>query len=1192
MARQRKKNTEAAQDAGPAPRTRLLGRGKTLLLGALFLLLGVAFFAPTIVAHTPLRHHVVPLVVPQFQGTVSIGNASLGWFSPIQLAEVSATDMEGQPLASIAIVRSEKTLLSLATNQRDLGRIQLVKPHVHLQLRADGSNVEDALAGFFDSSESGGERPQVSITVEQGTVDINDAVAGKSWQVTPVDASFEMLDTEGSVTGKLSTGMTGPGQPPAHLEAEMKWQSSTSEAAGGGQAVVRLVDFPLASIQAALRRVVPDAQISGIGSTQCDVRWDASSGSQVLQLDEFAVRDLHFQGPSLFGNDQLRLKHVSAEGGLEFADSRLTAKQFKASCDLAKIEADVTVPTSDLAKDLLGVLLQPEDYRIVGEMDLAMLANMLPETLRLREQLELTSGKVTATMYSRVEGENRRWATIVETANLTAMNNGRAVRWDQPIQLTMFVAKSADGPVIEHLTCNSSFLKIQGKGALAKGSITAVGDLDRLAAEAGQFVDVQGLKLAGKLDAELGWDQLDDQGRTNLRGGAAVKEFEVVLPGLRPWREENLTVSVDSVFVGDSNGAPIPSSIQQFESGNLQVTSGIDSLRVELVESASSPSGNLSVPVQCRLVGGLGSWLPRIQTWVPLPGWQLDGDVELQCTARFSPQKTDVTAGSLTLSELSATGHGLRIKESTARIEGIASWNSTTRELTSAEATLVSSSVACRTNDVKIRELERGPEVTGQIAYRGDLGRVMTWTHGSADPPRQHFYGMIVGQGQLAYQDGVTLANWTADITDFIAARRKNPKIPGEATPAANSSPWEAVWREDQIKLVGKGDYSHANGELHLDQIDVEAPSVRVAAHGTLKELTTVCQAEIDGELVYNWNHLSERLRPFVSRDLVMSGTGQKPFTIRGPLLNGVETQSAADSVPAWPPADLTAQMAIDWKSASAKGFEIGPSELQAVLSGGVIRAQPMHLSVNHGRVNLEPQVFLHGSRNTLTLKPGSTVERVQISPEMFKTWMKYLAPLLADATRTQGELSMELSEAQVPLADPMKGTVRGQLKIHSARVGPGPMGRQIEAIVRQVAAVVESGGLDPRQLGGSASWINLPEQTVSFQMIDGKVYHENLQLVIGGLRVHTNGHVGTDQSVSMVAKIPLGEDLVGNNPLLASFRGQVIEIPVSGTLTNPVFDNRILSNLTKSLGNGLNRLIEDELKNGLEGLFRLDRNK
>ena len=68
-------------------------------------------------------------------------------------------DPAGQPLAEVPLIRSRKTLLSIAAGSSDVGVFDVEEPRLKIVLRADGSNAEDLLAKLPKSQNS---KPRVS----------------------------------------------------------------------------------------------------------------------------------------------------------------------------------------------------------------------------------------------------------------------------------------------------------------------------------------------------------------------------------------------------------------------------------------------------------------------------------------------------------------------------------------------------------------------------------------------------------------------------------------------------------------------------------------------------------------------------------------------------------------------------------------------------------------------------------------------------------------------------------------------------------------------------------------------------------------------------------------------------------------------------------------------------------------------
>jgi hypothetical protein len=69
--------------------------------------------------------------------------------SPLLARDVEARDLRGQPLGRAASLQSEKSLLGLLSDTSRPGVFRVSEPTLHLALRPDGSNWEDAVAKLY-----------------------------------------------------------------------------------------------------------------------------------------------------------------------------------------------------------------------------------------------------------------------------------------------------------------------------------------------------------------------------------------------------------------------------------------------------------------------------------------------------------------------------------------------------------------------------------------------------------------------------------------------------------------------------------------------------------------------------------------------------------------------------------------------------------------------------------------------------------------------------------------------------------------------------------------------------------------------------------------------------------------------------------------------------------------------------------
>lgn len=105
--------------------------------------------------------------------------------------------------------------------------------------------------------------------------------------------------------------------------------------------------------------------------------------------------------------------------------------------------------------------------------------------------------------------------------------------------------------------------------------------------------------------------------------------------------------------------------------------------------------------------------------------------------------------------------------------------------------------------------------------------------------------------------------------------------------------------------------------------------------------------------------------------------------------------------------------------------------------------------------------------------------------------------------------------------------------------------------------------------------------------MTQGRIYHRHLSMSLGKVAVQTSGWVGTDETMSVVAQIPINDDWIQDEPLLAGLRGQLIQIPIHGTLSRPQLDRRAFAQVSQQIiGSTAERLLHSELEKGLKKLL------
>jgi hypothetical protein len=281
----------------------------------------------------------------------------------------------------------------------------------------------------------------------------------------------------------------------------------------------------------------------------------------------------------------------------------------------------------------------------------------------------------------------------------------------------------------------------------------------------------------------------------------------------------------------------------------------------------------------------------------------------------------------------------------------------------------------------------------------------------------------------------------------------------------------------------------------------------------------------------------------------------------------------------------LSGEAALGWEGAQYVGLISGPADFTARLSGGVVNVGPLDIPVSEGRLKAAPRVLLTSASPSVVFDRGPLVENVRISPEMCSLWLKFVAPLLAEATRAEGKFSVSLEGADIPVSAPMRSSIAGNLAIHTAQIGPGPLAQQYVTMYQQLRSMLQPAGTAAAsEAEANRGLLVMPKQDVQFEVREGAVYHRGLQLTIGNTVITTEGSVGIQsQELNLVTSVPLQESWFKNQATLAAaLKGKSLTIPVRGTLSQPRLDLKSINDLTKQLaGAAMQGAVNKQIERG-----------
>jgi len=1168
-----------------------LYRGAFMLALASVATLCVLWSIPALVGSRLIWPHVLARLTQDIDATVRSDDVTLGWFAPIELRGVRLEDLAGERVATAGVIRSESTLFSLLLSGHDLGTIVIDELDLQVRLRPRGSNIEDILSTYLKQTE-----PSSPAT---GTIALNDAritvfapanVGRAPAHLTALQATIALEGGEGRA-GQLEIASCQMSSADAQgsLAGSISWRSEQD--ATHWSMTTDTQSFDLGLLECVAQRLESTIRAQGIVDVQGQASWVSGRDRLRIQLTRAEARDVSISAPQYLGSDRVALARVVARGGCSISGSRWQLKAVDIRCTAGHIalDGDFVWPGrgSELGLAQLMAILKAANLRAEGRIDLAQLAATLPRTLRVREDVQIESGTLEFTFGGAGQSDARHWTAHVEASELAARREGRRFTWGSPLKLTVKADATDTGWEIEQLICASSCLSLRGGGHSEAGFLVMQCDLRELCHQLSEFIQLGSFRARGSMSTRLDWKR-QSAGQVKVHGTSLLENLELDGAMTGHWQEPRLSATLSAIIDRDAD------QNTGLRMAQLELASSTDRLEAQLLEPVDALHADAVWMIGCQVSGQWTTWFPRLSTLLPHElashQWRVIGPVDGRLTMQLTRQSLELQEATLNCEPFWLDAPAIRIDEPAMAIDVSGTWEFDAGRLRVPEATFQSAALAFRVNDLR-RDTDAGKQrTTGDITFRVDFDRLYeAWRIRS----KQHDWrlgGSAQGQISLVQSPDVLQSRWKLDLVGLAVQRRQQTPPARNVIPATHTPNWATVWREPILKFTGGANYRPSSETVELERFELNsADKLQLSVRGSLSEPVGPCHVNLEGQITYDLAKLLHQWVPELEPHLRWIGQGTQPLRLTGPLFHAPEAGQSTASI-GMIPTTLAGETSVSWQSADILGIAIGPGAVTPKLAGGKVRTGPVELPVSGGMMHIEPTLHLNHQPPLLSLAPGLLFDQVQLTAGMCDRWLKYAAPVVADATRAEGMFSASLANATIPLREPQHCQLEGTLQVHDATIGPGPLARRLIQSAQQLKALLGVRGSDLDGLE-QKRWVRFAPQQTRFRVADRRVYHERLVFEAADVEIHTRGSVGFDQTLSLVALIPIQPDWLQDTPQLAALRGQMIQLPISGTLEDPRIDQRALERVaTDTLRRATGALLENELRQGLQRWLDPDR--
>jgi hypothetical protein len=658
---------------------------------------------------------------------------------------------------------------------------------------------------------------------------------------------------------------------------------------------------------------------------------------------------------------------------------RITVRSLKVASQLFKAEASgrIRLPaggTWDWAEALVG-----DNFAVAADVDLAAAARAMPGGLTVRPDVRVTGGQLQLTAVARADGNERVLEVRASSRDLAAVQSvvapapdpseagggprdagkrqERMLRWNEPFTAWLRGRRGAtrgDRLRIEEARIASPAVEVSAFGTAESSTVQWTLDFDRLVAEAGEVLELEGVKLGGTSRGRVDFERVAATAASHARLSASLSNFELTRPGRPSWRDAELSIEAEGS--GGMAGAAL-----LIDQGHALVTAADDTLEATLTGGAlvnlrtllsdgmrrdgpwlRAAPGSQAIAADCSLTGELSRWQPRWEGLLPstiLRGVELGGFAKASAAVAAQGGSWQITRAGGEVEKLMVTFDGRRISEPRAVASAAGQWNPATGQIEISSAELLTPSLSLRTGGLAVRPVRGGfagaaghamdstgtdgiiNRLRGKLQWQADVARLERWLVPSAVASRWPAAGRAWGTAEIL--DTPIGMNLLVEATGSQLTLSSMQLETGSADAAAVSKGREAaatvpLWSEPRATLVLEVTCPPAQAaeRMTVNQFKLESSTVAIAAAGGIGELSSRRMVELGGSVAYDWEQVSRLLTPWTGGRLRMAGAGARPFTLRGPL-----GQLVVDAAVAAGNAEQQLPLPEDWLS-STRGVQ------------------------------------------------------------------------------------------------------------------------------------------------------------------------------------------------------------------------------------------------------------------------------
>ena len=618
-------------------------------------------------------------------------------------------------------------------------------------------------------------------------------------------------------------------------------------------------------------------------------------------------------------------------------------------------------------------------------------------------------------------------------------------------------------------------------------------------------------------------------------------------------------------------------------------------INATLAEAVHDLSRTSQLPFSMKAEGRLETMEGILDPWMPQQIGQLSGEFSADARAILGLHQATITTGAIELNEPGFDYETRRFQQPLVKIQFDGNYNWPANTMQARSLTVAGNAFSLAGQGIISTD-----EIDMELKYRAKLDRIQA-SLGEQTSATDVIRPVAFQNKQIPTSDSwMVLGDCEGSITfrsvdnDLLIEMQSVGKNIACVQPASQHAsvqtvgPWRPqdtqqqpqatiVWSEPNLTLDLRLKYQQSSDTMIAEQVQIAGDWFAANMSGNAQWTNTSSELQLTGASRVKMGEAAQRFSKLAAIDLEAKGVHEAEVHL------SVSTRDSGDIKFA-----LVTDLGLD--SGHIAGMDIGPTTVPITLTETSLEFQKVQIPLNGGELKLAGQLHYRPGPLWMHIEPGAMAQSIQLTPNMTSRWLKYVAPLVANATEIQGTLGAQLDQAVIVFDHPEQTQVAGRINIGNAKMSAGPLASQIIQGIGNLASLANGIGPQPGPLNSTTNLVTMPPQTVDFSVRQGIISHERLYLKLDRAQVITSGRVAFDGSLNMIAQVPLDTRWLGRD--VQQLAGQVVTLPIAGSISRPSLDSSGLRQIAAQLGtqaiqSTAENYLQQQLNKGLDKIFR-----